>query len=61
MNISNILSGLNKTLNVINKILPMYEKIKPVLNNSKDLLNIINNKEVKEIKKVDNNLPTFFQ
>lgn len=68
LSLSSILSGLDKTLNVVNQIIPMYQKIRPLLNNSKDLLNIINNinnnsidDTKKEIKKVDNNLPTFFQ
>ena len=68
LSLSSILSGLDKTLNVVNQVIPMYQKIRPLLDNSKDLLNIINSinnthkeEDTNVIKKVDNNLPTFFQ
>ena len=66
-NIPKIIESINKGLDLASKAIPAYQKLKPILTNSNylnNIINIINNndkKENKEIKKVDNNLPTFFQ
>ena len=63
-----IINGLSKTINIANKMLPLYNQIKPIIiNSSNALINInINTKSNKVTndnpqKKVNNNLPTFFQ
>lgn len=68
-----IINGINKTLGMLNKAIPLYQQVKPILNNATSLNNILNmikkdddNKIIKKepnkkIKKVSNNLPTFFQ
>ena len=66
-NIPKIIESLNKGLNLASKAIPVYQKIKPIISNKdyiNNILNLMNNnkkEEVKETKKVDNNLPTFFQ
>ena len=63
-----IINGLSKTINIANKMLPLYNQIKPIIINSSKALNNINintksNKVTNDNpqKKVNNNLPTFFQ
>ena len=66
-NIPKIIESLNKGLNLASKAIPVYQKIKPIISNKdyiNNILNLMNNnkkEEVKETKKVDNNVPTFFQ
>ncbi len=67
LNIPKLIESLNKGLTLASKAIPVYQKIKPIITNKDYLNNILNiiNKDNKEeekpIKKVDNNLPTFFQ
>lgn len=71
INIATIAKNLNKTLSIINKAIPLYNKVKPMINSESfnSILNILNQKpnvvkksqKVDTIKKVSNNLPTFFQ
>ena len=68
LNIPKLIESLNKGLTLASKAIPVYQKIKPIISNKDYLNNILNliNKDNKEeekneIKKVDNNLPTFFQ
>ena len=65
-----IINGLSKTINIANKMLPLYNQIKPIIINSSKALNNINiytNTKTNKVtndnppKKVNNNLPTFFQ
>ena len=66
-NLPKIIDSLNKGLTLASKAIPVYQKIKPIisnkdyLNNILNLINKDNKEEEKETKKVDNNLPTFFQ
>lgn len=66
-NLPKIIESLNKGLTLASKAIPVYQKIKPIisnkdyLNNILNLINKDNKEEEKETKKVDNNLPTFFQ
>ena len=60
LSIGKIINNINKTLNLVNKALPIYQQIKPIISNSKDIISTLNKPNNKE-KKVDNNLPTFFQ
>jgi len=66
-NLPKIIESLNKGLTLASKAIPVYQKIKPIisnkdyLNNILNLINKDNKEEKKETKKVDNNLPTFFQ
>ena len=66
-NLPKIIDSLNKGLTLASKAIPVYQKIKPIISNKDYLNNILNliNKDNKEedktTKKVDNNLPTFFQ
>ena len=66
-NLPKLIESLNKGLTLFSKAIPVYQKIKPIisnkdyLNNILNLINKDNKKEEKETKKVDNNLPTFFQ
>jgi hypothetical protein len=67
LNIPKLIESLNKGLTLASKAIPVYQKIKPIitnkdyLNNILNLINKDNKEEEKETKKVDNNLPTFFQ
>lgn len=66
-NLPKIIDSINKGLTLASKAIPVYQKIKPIisnkdyLNNILNLINKDNKEEKKETKKVDNNLPTFFQ
>ncbi len=66
-NLPKLIESLNKGLTLFSKAIPVYQKIKPIisnkdyLNNILNLINKDNKEEEKETKKVDNNLPTFFQ
>ena len=64
LNISNILGGFSKTLNVLKKSIPVYKEIRPYINKEKSLFknndkNTIINKPNKQ-NTYNNNL-TFFQ
>ena len=72
LNLTKIIGGISKTLNVANQVLPLYQQLKPIISNAKDItkiINILNGPDSKsktnnnlEQKKVSNqNLPTFFQ
>ncbi len=66
INLSSILGGFNKTLNVVKKSIPVYKEIRPYLNKEKSLFknneeNILN-KHINHVEssKYNDNL-TFFQ
>ena len=70
LNISKIITTLDKGLTLASKVVPVYQKVKPLLSNTSyinNLLKLLNNAEskedehikeetstIKEIKKVDN-------
>ena len=71
-NIPKLIDTLNKGLTLASKAIPAYQKLKPIFQNTSYISNILNmikttdnNKEeimeIKNTKKVSNNLPTFFQ
>ncbi len=70
INLSSILSGTQKTLNIVNQTIPIIKQAKPVFNNAKTMFKVINefrkpdNKinAIKETKSNHTNFgPTFFQ
>ena len=50
INISNIVSGTNKTLNVIKKSIPVYKEIRPFINKEKSLFKTPKDEQIDEIK-----------
>ena len=48
-NLSNFLSGANKTLNVVNQAIPIYYQIKPMVNNAKTMFKVLG-----AVKRTDN-------
>lgn len=48
INLTNVVTNVNKTLTVINKAIPVYKQAKPIFKNVKDVFNIYNtSKEAK--------------
>ena len=62
INISNILSGTNKTLNVIKKTIPVYKEIRPYVNHEKSIFKKTNTEidEIKESKPLKSNKQTSY-
>lgn len=52
INLSSILNGTQKTLNIVNQTIPLIKQAGPVLNNAKTMFRVMN-----EFKKVDTNIP----
>lgn len=42
-NLSKILSGLSRTLNIANQVIPIYKDTKPLINNVKSIYSLIKN------------------
>ncbi len=73
LNLSKIIGGVSKTLQIANQVIPLYQKTKPIIKNAKSTLNILKefkntpNKSNTPIKKEEpvtlnnsSNSPTFF-
>ena len=74
LNISKVISGLSKTLNIANQAIPIYKQAKPMFKNAKNIINSLNslsknyninrnttnNKVIKKESKLVLNKPTFF-
>ena len=65
----NLLNGTQKTLNLINQAIPIVRQIGPVMKNAKTMFRVMNEfkkvdikeePEIKQEKKVETNGPTFF-
>ena len=50
INMSNIVSNTNKTLNIIKKSIPIYKEVKPYFNHEKSLFKKPKNELIDEIK-----------
>ena len=64
LNLSSMLNGFSKTLNVVKKSIPIYKEVRPYINKEKSLFkkseeNTISNKPINN-KNYNDNL-TFFQ
>lgn len=62
INLSKILSGTSKTLNVIKKSIPVYKEIKPYVKHEKSLFKKESNDidEIKESKPLKSNKPSTY-
>lgn len=54
-NITKLLGGISKTLNIANKAIPIYQQIKPLVNNVPTILKVAKNISLPDIKKSNNN------
>lgn len=45
-NLSRILSGLSRTLNIANQVIPIYKDTKPLFNNVKNIYSLFKNNSV---------------
>ncbi len=52
-NWSNILSNIQKTLNIVNQTIPMIKQVTPMINNAKTMFKIMNEFKKTDTKKVD--------
>ena len=67
-NWSNILTNIQKTLNIVNQTIPMVKQISPMVKNAKTMFKVMNefkksdtkSNEKKEEKKTEENYPQFF-
>ena len=54
LNITKIIGGLSKSLNIVNQVIPIYKEMKPIITNAGSILSVF--KEMtKEDKSLQNN------
>lgn len=51
LNITKIIGGISKSLNIVNQVIPLYKEMKPIITNAGSILSVF-----KEMNKEDNNL-----
>lgn len=53
LNISKVIGGISKSLNIVNQVIPLYKEMKPIITNAGSILSVF-----KEMSKNDSNLVT---
>jgi len=54
LNLSSIINGTQKTLNIVNQTIPLIKQAGPVLNNAKTMFRVMNEFKKVDINKIEN-------
>lgn len=53
LNLTKVLTGISKGLNIVNQVIPIYQQVKPMISNAKKVIGVLN-----EIKTPNNTKTT---
>lgn len=54
LNLSSIINGTQKTLNIVNQTIPLIKQAGPILNNAKTMFKVMNEFKKVDINKIEN-------